>query len=87
MATNLTKLHKQLAALQSKLESLDKRIAEQGETTKDTRQETRLMARQLNILAQISTAIQQSVTDNGRLIQVQLDVTRGTAERLMQTEH
>lgn len=86
MATNLTTLHKRLTAIQSKLETLDKRITEQGETAKDVRRQTRLMEQQLNVMMQINLAIQQSVADSGRLVQEQLNMTRGIAERLMHTE-
>ena len=59
MAKNLTTLHKQITTVQSKLEALDKRVAEQGEMLRDIRQQTRLMSRLVSLMTQLREADQE----------------------------
>lgn len=90
MAKNLTTLHKQITTVRSKLEALDKRVAEQGETLRDIRQQTRLMSRLVSLMTQLREAdqerldhIAQMQRDTALMAGENLKLTRGIAERLL----
>ena len=93
MAKNPATLHKQIATVQSKLEALDKRIAEQGETLRDIRQQTRLMSRLVSLMTQLRQAdqerldhIAQMQRDTALMAGENLKLTQGIAERLLERQ-
>ena len=87
MAQNLTTIHKKMDVVRSKLETLDKQIKEQGESLKFIRQQTNLMTRMLSLMQQSQDAIAQMTHENSLLVQRQLTLTEGIADRLKHTEH
>ncbi len=91
MANNCTTFHTQLTTVRSKLEALDKRVAEQGETLRDIRQQTRLMSRLVSLMTQPREAdqerldhIAQMQRDTALMAGKNLKLTRGIAERLLE---
>ncbi len=93
MAKNPATLHKQIATVQSKLEALDKRIAEQGGTLRDIRQQTRLMSRLVSLMTQLRQAdqerldhIAQMQRDTALMAGENLKLTQGIAERLLERQ-
>ena len=91
MAKNLTTLHKQITTVRSKLEALDKRVAEQGETSRDIWQQTRFMSRLVSLMTQLREAdqerldhITQMQRDTALMAGENLKLTRGIAERLLE---
>ena len=82
MATNQTATHKKLTRIQEKLATLDKRSAEQGETLRDVRQQTRLMAQMLGVVIDMQRESHETLRD---ISQMARDTALLVSENLKET--
>ncbi len=62
----MTNLHKRLDTINQKLAALDKRTLEQGESLRDVRRQTSLMAQMLNVMTRMQQESHQQAQESHR---------------------